>query len=89
MNDKQVLQKAQTFGIRHILEQKESVIPIRIEDVLYIFLSFKKKGDEGYTYFRIENANNHTIESLSLIMDFKRQMNCTDMQVHTAITNTN
>ena len=89
INDKQVLNQAQKFGIAHILQAKECVIPFKTEDNIYIFLSFKKKGDSGYMYVRIYNPQKNFHQAAILMTEYMRKMNCTNAETHTPVKNIN
>jgi hypothetical protein len=87
--DNEVLRKAQNLGIRHVLEAKEVVIPIRYEKEFYIFLSFKKKGDEGYSYVRVTNPEKNFPEAMQIVMEYAIKMNCRDIETHVPVSNIN
>jgi hypothetical protein len=89
INDNEVLSQAQNFGFVHILKAKECVIPYRMDDDIYIFLSFKKKGDSGYMYIRIQNPEKNLFEVATMMRSFMEKMNCKDMESHIPATNVN
>lgn len=88
-NNKQVLQTAQIFGIRHVLEQNETIIPVANDKAAYIFMAFKKTKDGGYGYIKVENPKKNKAIYIDMLLNIASVMKADTASFFTKIANTN